>query len=96
MGRMQIFITNVLLLVIAGGVGYLVAQGRPEWFGPELRQRLLFVGWIVALLLAGVLRAAALVYGPGAMFGILSLGGGFALGVWMGLRQGQPGSSRRR
>lgn len=93
---MQILITNVLLLVIAGGVGYLVAQGKPEWFGPELRQRLLFAGWIIALLLAGALRAAALVYGPGAMFGILSLAGGFALGAWMALRQAQPKGSRRR
>lgn len=96
MESMQTLITNLLLLVIAGGVGYLVAQGKPEWFGPELRQRLLFAGWIIALLLAGALRAAALVYGPGAMFGILSLGGGFALGVWVGLRQAQPKRPRQR
>lgn len=87
---MQIVITNVLLLVIAGGVGYLVGQGRPQWFGPEFRQRLFFIGWIVALLLAGALRAATLVYGPSAMFAILSLLGGFALGVWVALRPGRP------
>lgn len=87
---MQTLITNVLLLVIAGGVGYLVAQARPEWFGPGMRQRLLVGGWIIALLLAGALRAAAVVYGPGAMFGIISLGGGFALGCWLALRPQQP------
>lgn len=90
---MQILITNMLLLVIAGGVGYLVAQNKPEWFGPELRQRLFMVGWIVVLLLAGGMRAAALVYGPGAMFGLISLVGGFALGVWIALRP--PGVRRR-
>lgn len=84
---MQLLITNALLLVIAGGIGYLVAQNRPQWFGPEFRQRLFFMGWIIALLLAGALRAAALVYGPEAMFGLLALGGGFGLGVWLGLRQ---------
>jgi hypothetical protein len=85
----------MLLLVIAGGVGYLVGQGKPEWFGPQLRQRLLSGGWIIALLLAGSLRAAALVYGAGAMFGILSLAGGFALGAWMAVRQSQPSDSSR-
>lgn len=84
---MQIAISNVLLLIIAGGVGYLVGQNRPDWFGPEQRQRLFMVGWIIALLLAGALRAAALVYGAGAMFGMLSILGGFALGVWLALRQ---------
>ncbi len=84
---MQILITNALLLVIAGGIGYLIAQGRPQWFGPEFRQRLFFMGWIIALLLAGALRAAAFVYGPEAMFGLLSLGAGFGMGVWLGLRQ---------
>jgi|GEM_PF-3528985 len=93
---MQTLVTNLLLLVIAGGVGYLVAQARPEWFGPELRQRLLVVGWVIALLLAGALRAAALVYGPGAMFGIISLAGGFALGAWLALRPSQPGRPGRR
>lgn len=88
---MQILISNVLLLIIAGGVGYLVGQGRPEWFGPEQRQRLLMVGWIIALLLAGALRAAALVYGAGAMFGILSILGGFGLGAWLALRQAPVG-----
>lgn len=87
---MQILISNVLLLVIAGGVGYLLGQNRPTWFGPELRQRLAVAGWIIALLLAGALRAAALVYGPGAMFGVLSVLGGFALGVWFALRPARP------
>jgi hypothetical protein len=89
---MQLVITNVLLLIIAGGVGYLLGQGRPRWFGPEFRQRLFIVGWIVALLLAGALRAAALVYGPGAMLAVLSLLGGFAAGVWMAMRP--PGRRR--
>lgn len=88
---MQILISNVLLLIIAGGVGYLVGQGRPEWFGPEQRQRLFMVGWIIALLLAGALRAAALVYGAGAMFGMLSILGGFVLGAWLALRQAATG-----
>lgn len=93
---MQILITNVLLLVITGGVGYLVGQSRPHWFGPELRQRLLFTGWIIALLLAGALRAAALVYGPEAMFSVLSVAGGFALGVWFALRSAGSGRPRQR
>jgi hypothetical protein len=93
---MQFLTTNLLLLLIAGGVGYLVGQGRPEWFGPELRQRLLTVGWIVALLLAGALRAAAVVYGPEAMFSVLAFTGGFALGVWVAVRAPGPGRPRRR
>jgi hypothetical protein len=93
---MQILITNLLLLAIAGGIGYLVAQERPQWFGPEVRQRLFFMGWIIALLLAGAMRAAALVYGPAAMFSLLSLIGGFALGVWLGLRPAGSGRSRGR
>jgi hypothetical protein len=92
---MQILTTNLLLLVIAGGVGYLIGQGRPQWFGPEFRSRLLFAGWIIALLLAGALRAAALVYGPGAMFAMLSLAGGFALGV-VALRPSGPRRPGRR
>ncbi|RRR67363.1 MAG: hypothetical protein EI684_19105 [Candidatus Viridilinea halotolerans] len=83
---MQILTTNLLLIVIAGGIGYLLAQERPQWFGPEVRQRLFFLGWIIALLLAGAMRAAALVYGPAAMFSLLSLLAGFALGLWLGLR----------
>jgi hypothetical protein len=93
---MQILISNLLLLVIAGGIGYLVGQGRPQWFGPELRSRLMFLGWIIALVLAGALRAAAVVYGPGAMFGVLSLVGGFALGVWLALRPAGPRRPRGR
>lgn len=89
-------ITNLSLLVIAGGVGYLLGQGRPQWFGPELRQRLLVAGWIVALLLAGALRAAAVVYGPGAMLGVFSVVGGFALGIWLALRPAGPRRPRRR
>lgn len=88
---MQIVISNVLLLIIAGGIGYLVAQGRPEWFSPEQRQRLFMVGWIVALLLAGALRAASLLYGASAMFSMLSILGGFAFGVWWFLRQAPEG-----
>ncbi|WP_129670437.1 hypothetical protein [Candidatus Chloroploca sp. Khr17] len=93
---MQVLITNLLLLTIAGGIGYLVAQGRPDWFGPESRQRLFFMGWIIALLLAGALRAAAIVYGPASMFALLSIGGGFALGVWLGLRLLRAERPRRR
>lgn len=87
---MQIFITNGLMLVIAGGVGYLLGQARPQWFGPDMRQRLSVAGWIVALLLAGALRAAALVYGPGAMFAIICLVGGFGFGIWLALRPATP------
>ncbi|NJN16434.1 MAG: hypothetical protein HC822_09280 [Oscillochloris sp.] len=89
-------ITNLLLLVIAGGIGFLVGQGRPEWFGPEMRQRLFFGGWIIALLLAGAMRAAAVVYGPGAMFGLLSIIGGFGLGIWLALRSGDPQRTGRQ
>jgi hypothetical protein len=92
---MQILITNLLLLLLTGAVGYLVGQGRPDWFGPQLRDRLMFAGWIIALLLAGALRAAALVYGPGAMFAVLSVTGGFALGVWYALRSIGPRPGRR-
>lgn len=87
---MQILTTNLLVLLITGGLGYLLGQGRPQWFGPELRERLLFAGWIIALLLAGALRAASLVYGPEAMFAVLSAVGGFALGVWLALRPPRP------
>jgi hypothetical protein len=93
---MQILITNALLLLMTGGIGYLVGQGRPDWFGPEMRSRLLFAGWIIALLLAGALRAAALVYGPEAMFAVLSVVGGFALGVWYALRAPEPKRPGRR
>ncbi|PDW01903.1 hypothetical protein [Candidatus Viridilinea mediisalina] len=93
---MQILITNILLLTIAGGIGYLVAQERPQWFGPEIRQRLFFLGWIIALLLAGAMRAAAIVYGPGAMFSLLSLIIGFGLGIWLGLRLADPDRPRGR
>lgn len=92
---MQILITNVLLLLITAGVGYLVGQARPQWFGPELRDRLVFAGWIVALLLAGALRAAAVVYGPEAMLAVLTVVAGFALGVWYALRAAN-GPRRRR
>lgn len=92
---MQILTTNLLLLLITGGVGYLVGQGRPQWFGPELRDRLMFAGWIIALLLAGALRAAALVYGPEAMLYVLAAVGGFVLGVWYALRTAKSGSRRR-
>jgi hypothetical protein len=87
---MQTLTTNLLLLLITGGAGYLLGQAKPQWFGPELRERLLFAGWIIALLLAGALRAAALVYGPAAMFAVLSSVGGFALGVWYALRSAGP------
>lgn len=87
---MQILITNLLLLLLTGGVGYLVGQGRPQWFGPELRDRLMFAGWIIVLLLAGALRAAALVYGPEAMLAVLTVVGGFVLGVWLALRPARP------
>lgn len=93
---MQILTTNLLVLLITGGVGYLVGQGRPQWFGPELRDRLMFAGWIIALLLAGALRAAALVYGPEAMFAVLSAAGGFVLGVWYALRAAGPSRPRRQ
>jgi uncharacterized membrane protein YdjX (TVP38/TMEM64 family) len=93
---MQILITNLLLLLLTGGVGYLVGQARPDWFGPQLRDRLMFAGWIIALLLAGALRAAALVYGPEAMFAVLSVAGGFVFGVWFALRSSGPGQPRRR
>lgn len=93
---MQTLITNLLLLVIAGGAGYLVGQGRPQWFGPEFRQRLLFAGWIIALLLAGALRAAAVVYGPEAMLAVLTVVAGFALGVWLALRPASPRRPGRR
>jgi uncharacterized membrane protein YqgA involved in biofilm formation len=89
---MQILITNLLLIVIAGGIGYLVGQNQPQWFGPELRQRLFMIGWIVALLLAGALRAAAVVYGASAMFSVLSMLIGFGLGIWIALRS--PDSRR--
>ncbi|NJM07471.1 hypothetical protein HC891_16755 [Candidatus Gracilibacteria bacterium] len=45
------------------------------------------VGWIVVLLLAAALRAAAVVYGPEAMLFVLSAVGGFALGAWLGQRE---------
>lgn len=93
---MQIVITNLLLLLLTGGVGYLIGQGRPDWFGPQLRDRLMVAGWIIALLLAGALRAAALVYGPEAMFAVLSVAGGFALGVWYALRSAGPRRPGRR
>lgn len=93
---MQILTTNLLLLLIAGCVGYLVGQGRPEWFGSSLRDRLFTVGWIAVLLFAGALRAAALVYGPESMLAVLSVAGGFAFGVWYALRAAGPRRPSRR
>jgi hypothetical protein len=93
---MQIVITNLALLTLAGGFGYLTGQTRPDWFGSALRDRLLTVGWIVVLLLAGALRAAALVYGPESMLAVLSVAAGFPLGVWLAVRAAGPGQPKRR
>ncbi|MFP4437271.1 MAG: hypothetical protein ACLFVO_08480 [Chloroflexaceae bacterium] len=83
---MQALITNLLLLVIASGIGYLVAQWRPHWFRVREMGGTLLPGLIVALLLAAALRAAAVVYGPGAMFSIISVIGGLVLGIWLAQR----------
>ncbi len=83
---MQVLITNLLLLVIASGIGYLVAQWRPSWFRVREMGGNLLPGLIVALLLAAALRAAAVVYGPGAMFSIISVIGGLVLGIWLAQR----------
>lgn len=83
---MQIVITNALLLVIASGVGYLVAQGRPHWFRFREMRGSFLSGMIVALLLAASLRTAALVYGPTAMLSVISVLGGLILGIWLGQR----------
>lgn len=83
---MDSVISSILLFVIGGGIGYLVAQWRPEWFGEQWRRSLFTIGWIVALLLAGALRAAAVVYGPAAMFFVISLVLGFGMGVWLARR----------
>lgn len=84
---MQGVITNFLLLVIAGGLGYLTAQWRPNWFRFEGFGGGMFLPiWIVALLLAGGLRAAAVVYGPEGMFAVISVVVGFILGIWLARR----------
>jgi hypothetical protein len=93
---MQFLITNALLLLLTGGVGYLLGQAKPQWFGPELRDRLFVAGWIIALLLAGALRAAAVVYGPEAMFAVISVVGGFAFGIWYALRSANRPRRPRR
>jgi hypothetical protein len=83
---MQVLISNGLLIVVTGGIGYLVAQWRPALF-ENLLQRGMMVAWIVVLLLAGALRAAAVVYGPEAMLFVLIAVGGFAFGAWLGQRE---------
>ncbi len=83
---LQIFTSGLLLMIIGGGFGYLTFQWRPDWFGAQWRQSLFMVGWIIALLLAGSLRVAAVVYGPSGMFFVISVILGFALGIWLGRR----------
>lgn len=83
---MQVLITNLLLIVIAGGCGYLIGQWRPNWFRFEGMGGVFLPLWIVALLLAAALRAAAVVYGPEAMFFVISVIGGFVLGIWLARR----------
>jgi hypothetical protein len=84
---MQVLISNGLLIVVTGGIGYLIAQWRPTLFENLVQRGMMMVGWIVVLLLAAALRAAAVVYGPEAMLFVLSAVGGFALGAWLGQRE---------
>ncbi len=83
---MQMLITNLLLIVITGGIGYLVAQARPHWFRLQELGSFYLPGLISVLLLAGAMRAAAVIYGPAAMLSIISVIVGFGLGIWLARR----------
>lgn len=83
---MQILITNLLLIVITGGIGYLIAQSRPHWFRLQEIGGSYLSGLISVLLLAGAMRAAAVIYGPAAMLSIISVIVGFVLGIWLARR----------
>lgn len=83
---MQMLITNLLLIVITGGIGYLIAQSRPHWFRLQEINSFYLPGLISVLLLAGALRAAAVIYGPTAVLSIISVIVGFVLGIWLARR----------
>jgi hypothetical protein len=83
---MQVLITNLLLIVITGGIGYLIAQSHPLWFRFQELGSSYLSGLISVLLLAGAMRAAAVIYGPTAVLSIISVIIGFVLGIWLARR----------
>lgn len=82
-------ISSVLVAIISGGIGYLLVQWRPAWFGGQFSQSFMRVGWIAALLLAGAMRAVLVVYGAEATLAVTGVIVGFIIGIWLARRGAQ-------